>query len=430
MDYLFNLLCLKFSDEHIEEEFRTEYFTKSLKKHRAALLIGTFLYAAFGFLDWIVIPENYHVCWLIRFCIVCPLLLWTYFLSYSKKYRNILKSNALFVGHMTSMGLIAIITIASPPGNHLYYAGLLLCVLFYYEFIPDLTLSNILVWSSFCIYITTALLQADIPWIYLFNNTFILLAFNITGLFISYSLESSQRSEFLQRRTIRLQADQLSRALREVDLERRRAEELSLIDPLTGLANRRHFFTAADHEIRRKNRLRQCLSAMLLDIDRFKAVNDTHGHAIGDHVLQKVATTIAASTRGSDLVCRYGGEEFAILLPETNFHAAVSFGTRLIERIANMEINTEKGSISVTVSMGIAALDEDDAETIDILLERADQALYVAKNAGRNQLRAWRLLPEHQAGVFLDQESKTIDGATPVPMDRIDKTCPLYTPNS
>ncbi len=413
MIYPFNLLKLRYSDKQIEDDFREEHFSKSLKKHRSALLMGTFLYAVFGLLDWVIIPDKYHICWFIRFCIVCPLLIWTYFISFSKNYRKIFKPNVLLLGLVISMGLIAIITIASSPGNHLYYAGLLLCVLFYFEFIPDQTLSNILVWSTFFLYVIAALFLIDTPWIFFFNNTFILLSFNIAAMFISFSLERSRRSEYLQRRTIKLQAEQLNRALREVDQERRRAEELSLRDPLTGLANRRHFYTAADREIRRKNRLRHSIAVMLLDIDRFKSVNDTHGHAIGDRVLRKVAATISGSTRSSDLVCRYGGEEFAVLLPETDFSSATSLGRRLIERIAKTETTTEKGSISVTASMGIAALDEDESETIEILLERADHALYVAKNAGRNQLRAWRQLSERQGDELTGQGTETFNEATP-----------------
>lgn len=403
----FSRLSLKFTDKSIEEEFRKDYFAKSLRKHRAALLMATFLYAVFGLLDWIIIPEQRYACWIIRFCFVCPLLIWTYFFSYSHQYQKIQSANALLVGLTASIGLIGIISIASTPGNYLYYAGLLLCVLFYFEFIPNQVISNILAWSTFGFYVTAAVLFTSTPWPFLFNNIFILFFFNIAGMFVCYSLESSQRKEYLHRRTIQLQADQLSQALCDVEKERRRVEELSQLDPLTGLANRRHFFVEAEREFRRKNRLHHSLTVMMLDLDYFKTVNDTYGHAIGDQVLQKVAAIIACEVRCSDRVCRYGGEEFAVLLPETGYNSAIQLGKRLLQKIAQSSILTGKGPVCISASMGIAALESEETATIEVLLERADEALYLAKNAGRNQLRIWRLLtkPGDCRPLMLDEGS-------------------------
>jgi diguanylate cyclase (GGDEF)-like protein len=118
---------------------------------------------------------------------------------------------------------------------------------------------------------------------------------------------------------------------------------------------------------------------MLLDIDHFKNVNDALGHAVGDQVLQKAADTIAGTIRSSDLACRFGGEEFAMLLPETVRESAIRLGERLLRNIERGDITTDKGSILISGSMGIATLAEDEEASLSILLERADQMLYRQK---------------------------------------------------
>jgi diguanylate cyclase len=398
IDSHFNLLTLRFFDKDLEADFRNDCFVKSLKKDRTAALVGAFLYAIFGILDWVVIPDKRQVSWIIRYGFVCPLLIWTYFFSFTGIYRKLQKLNIFFVGFASSLGLITIICIASSPGNYLYYAGLLLCVLFYYAQIPDHLISNCLAWSTFFLYVAASYLFTGIPGFFLFNNSFIFFFFNIAGMFVCYSLEISRRSDYLQRLTIQQQAEQLRQALYEVESERRKAEQLSLKDPLTGLANRRHFFAVAAKEFERKNRHRHSLTVMLLDIDHFKNVNDTYGHGVGDQVLQKVADTITGTIRSSDLACRFGGEEFAVLLPETDREAAIRLGERLLRNIEQGGFATDKGAIFISASMGIAALAEEEEASSNLLLERADQMLYQAKNAGRNQLRVWSLPPEKSFG--------------------------------
>ena len=123
----------------------------------------------------------------------------------------------------------------------------------------------------------------------------------------------------------------------------------------------------------------------MVDIDHFKQVNDTSGHAVGDQVLQQVAEHCRQELRETDVVGRYGGDEFAILLPESDPVAAAQVAERLRQRIARQPLNTTTGPVAVTISLGIAALDDENL-TLDILLSRADQALYDAKQGGRNRV--------------------------------------------
>jgi diguanylate cyclase (GGDEF)-like protein len=160
---------------------------------------------------------------------------------------------------------------------------------------------------------------------------------------------------------------------------------LASIDELTGLHNRRHFYAIAQNEFNRGLRYGRSLSAMMLDIDRFKDFNDKYGHAIGDKVLQVVAQSCKQLLRKTDVLGRYGGEEFVILLPETKLEVARTVAERLRKSISETPIPTEKGDLTVTVSIGVAENNEY-TPNLETLIARADQAMYVAKHKGRNQV--------------------------------------------
>jgi diguanylate cyclase (GGDEF)-like protein/PAS domain S-box-containing protein len=156
-------------------------------------------------------------------------------------------------------------------------------------------------------------------------------------------------------------------------------------DYLTGLANRRYFLEQALLELARARRYRSPMSIAMLDLDHFKSVNDTYGHEIGDRVLREFAEIARRTLREVDLMGRMGGEEFAILFPETNDTQAYEVAERLREAIAEHEIAMERGlPIHITVSIGLTTYIDSDAN-IDVLLSRADQALYKAKREDRNK---------------------------------------------
>jgi diguanylate cyclase (GGDEF)-like protein len=167
----------------------------------------------------------------------------------------------------------------------------------------------------------------------------------------------------------------------------------SRIDPLTGLHNRIEFDEILDREVARARRHGRPLSLAMIDLDHFKQVNDTHGHAVGDAVLRNVAEELRKLVRTSDTVFRHGGEEFALLLPETSEDSALIVMERMREHLARHEFDGHARSI--TFSCGIAAWDGN--ESTDSLLARADAALYEAKTRGRNCVLSARLLDIRQA---------------------------------
>ncbi len=173
--------------------------------------------------------------------------------------------------------------------------------------------------------------------------------------------------------------------------ERKRAEEelqkLAVTDPLTNLPNRRHYLQIAEKETAWSLRYKHPLSVIVMDLDHFKAVNDAHGHAKGDEVLVEIARVCLNAVRGSDVFARFGGEEFAALLPMTTLSQSEALGHRLRHLVAESVVKSDEGNIRVTASFGVAQFIDEDAE-IEQTLARADKALYQAKEAGRNAVRA------------------------------------------
>ena len=163
-------------------------------------------------------------------------------------------------------------------------------------------------------------------------------------------------------------------------------ERLSVTDGLTGLFNSRHFYKNLDLEISRTKRYGSSFSLMLFDIDNFKKLNDTYGHQAGDEVLQELARILTSVSRETDIVVRYGGEEFVIILPNTLEEEAIALATRILQSVqeAKIKINaTEK--VSITVSGGVASFPQN-ASTAKSLLNAADSAMYAAKTAGKNTI--------------------------------------------
>lgn len=178
-------------------------------------------------------------------------------------------------------------------------------------------------------------------------------------------------------------------SLAAIAIERARSTEqlhrMATMDQLTGIPNRRHFLTLGRREVERGHRSGLPLTLCMIDVDKFKAVNDTHGHAVGDTVLRQTAALLARSIRTVDICGRLGGEEFVALLPEADLAVAAQVAERLREDIAQARVVlAEQREVGVTISVGICQLRE--AETLEQLMMRADQALYAAKHAGRNRL--------------------------------------------
>lgn len=166
-------------------------------------------------------------------------------------------------------------------------------------------------------------------------------------------------------------------------------EKLAMIDSLTGLYNRRQLFNLGQIEFSRACRHNYSISVIMLDIDLFKKVNDVYGHIIGDQVLQQIANRCRSVLRTSDIIGRYGGEEFVILLPETGILHAQNIANRIRLLVLDRPIMTDRGDISISVSLGISSMEGDCDSRLEWVIDQADQALLKAKDLGRNRVVTW-----------------------------------------
>jgi diguanylate cyclase (GGDEF)-like protein len=188
--------------------------------------------------------------------------------------------------------------------------------------------------------------------------------------------------------------DELRRAkesLEVVNMELRFAFEheqhMARTDILTGVNNRRNLFELAEHEFEVAKRYKQPLSIIMFDLDHFKNINDTYGHSVGDKMLERVAQVTHAQLRDVDIIGRYGGEEFVIVLPVTNAQKASLLAQRILEDVSAIRLHTDHGPAAVTLSIGIAeTIHAPQDESVETVIRRADEAMYAAKQAGRNRV--------------------------------------------
>ncbi|WP_016952888.1 diguanylate cyclase [Anabaena sp. PCC 7108] len=208
---------------------------------------------------------------------------------------------------------------------------------------------------------------------------------------VDYMVKPFHTAELLARVRMHLELkysrQKLKKLLHEQGELVKKLEKLANTDPLTEIWNRRYLLMIAEQEIKRSQRYYLPFSVLLIDIDYFKRINDTFGHSIGDEVIIFMTKTVFSCLRQVDSFGRFGGEEFVVLLPETDIHGAIIVAERIRENINNQYIFVGEKKVSITVSIGIASYNSTD-KTIDTIIQRADKALYQAKNQGRNRVIA------------------------------------------
>jgi two-component system cell cycle response regulator len=201
------------------------------------------------------------------------------------------------------------------------------------------------------------------------------------------SKEDSDFAEIVIRAAVA--AIRRAQALESTQADNRRLEELATTDALTRLLNRRALLERLSVEVDRARRFKQQLSLLMVDIDHFKAINDQHGHLVGDAILREMGTLLNHGIRTVDVVARYGGEEFVLILPETSTDGAVIFAERLRERVAEHRFDLgSEPTFHLTCSVGVATFPSFRVASPEDLFARADEALYRAKSGGRNQVRS------------------------------------------
>lgn len=195
-------------------------------------------------------------------------------------------------------------------------------------------------------------------------------------------------AEFLARAKALLRTKQVHDRIRKLQIT---LEQMVVSDPLTGLHNRRYLMDRMLQEMQRSDRHGEPLALAMVDLDAFKNINDQFGHVLGDKVLRAVGSAISKSVRVSDIAARYGGDEFAVILPQTPAEGAMRVCERLLRNISEVILQDETGkTFRITASLGLAYYPADDVETPEDLVHSADGALYGAKRSGKNRYTAVR----------------------------------------
>ena len=295
--------------------------------------------------------------------------------------------NSALAVYMLLVGLHECVELWLMQPAHLLDAQLtVIIVLMFYLFLPP-SLKTALAGGlgSTALYLATLVLATPAGTADAYAQLLFFGLANGFGIYFLINYGRAQRREFRVLREMRRVNEALSHQVSATAEANNRLEELAATDGLTGAMNRRRFFEVMEAEFVRARRYDHPLSVVMFDLDHFKRVNDRFGHADGDLALRHVAAMCMARQRAMDSFGRLGGEEFALLLPETGRDQARAVAERICVTLAKSPVTVSKGEVLLTLSAGVATIRNSDTNA-DALLRRADEALYGAKRNGRNQL--------------------------------------------
>ncbi|MCB9703534.1 MAG: GGDEF domain-containing protein [Myxococcales bacterium] len=361
-----------------DAEFEASLAPRHASALRIELWLGTVMVPGFWALDWFVIPEDvWLTLWIRIACAAVGVVL----LGLAARAPAIFEKrvDAFALGYSLLVAWsIAVLCFMHEGYESPYYAGidlLVLCVGLLYSWSARTAVAfNLGIYAFYMGPLLLGILEIRDFAATLTNQFFLISTMLVTAL-------SQHHRRGIERREFEAQHTQ-KRLLAEV-------QQLATIDALTGLYNRRHFFRLGEDEIDRARRYAHPLSVLMIDIDHFKSINDNHGHSVGDQVIGTIARRLAACLRKSDIAGRYGGEEFAMVLPETDVDNATTIvAERLRQAIDREPIHTSDGPLKVTISVGVAPVAATRQGLLDAL-SQADAGLYAAKRAGRNRVIAW-----------------------------------------
>ena len=366
-----------------ESEFLSSQFGKLRLSSRIALGMGVVLYSVFAILDYWFLPETKHLSWLVRFAVVCPVLIAGFAATFFAKHYKTLEA-FVFAGVFTAgLGIILIIIVGNNESNSIYWAGLLLVIVF--TFILTLirfSIASLSMTLLVGLYASIGACLDNIESHVFFASLLFLVSALVIGMTGGYMLELYRRRDYQQ-------VCALSEKSKQLDELSREYKKLSLIDELTGIPNRRYFEQYFDMNWRKATFSGTCIAILFIDVDHFKKYNDKYGHQAGDSCLAQVASILSNDLhRPDDFVARYGGEEFIGVLSNTNIRGVEIVCERLRTSVENMKINTgtPMETSRVTISIGAAIVQPQHTDNKDDLIANADHALYIAKKNGRNQI--------------------------------------------
>jgi diguanylate cyclase (GGDEF)-like protein len=379
-----------FQDTRKETQFLIGNWPGHAKRIRITILLTTLAYLGGLHTDFLTLGRSSEfLVMLAARGLVFVMGLICIAISYTKNGRTLVHQGVFFVFLLiTATECIEMIYKPELGAQNLPFLAIV--VLVYYIFYPShLTTIAIagVIGGGACVLVQSFVI--DQPMVYVSPTALTFVLVNMLGISFVRAVNRAQRTEY---RALAEQRE-LNGKLQEEIAEREKAErkllELATIDELTLVFNRRRFLELARREFKRAERTNRTFSLLMIDADNFKAVNDTYGHDVGDLVLQTLAGTCQEHIRELDVLGRMGGEEFAILLPETGRKQARRMAERLRSLIAGSPVPVAGRSNPITVSIGVASTLDSDTDTLEKLFKHADNALYLAKENGRDQVAVW-----------------------------------------
>jgi len=367
-----NKYTLNFTSERLEAFYRHYTLPTLRRQARIALLVGAIMYGMYGFLDTLFVPPDAVIkVWYIRTMVIMlafAVFGLTFYRRFSRSNQLLLSLTGLFGG----LGLLAKMWLLPEDAIGYYYAGLILIAFWCYslagiQFVHALLVNTVLL-IGFNVMFSWL---KPIPLLSLASYDFFIISANFIGAFTNYMTGKQHRLLFLREK--------------ELDVERRLQHERALHDRLTGLPNRELLLDRIEQALHYSVRNNQLCAGFFLDLDKFKPINDTYGHAVGDQVLQEIARRLKKVVREADTLSRLGGDEFFMLARDIHTEeAAYALANKLEQQLeAPIKLANLPQSEAVSVSIGICIFPYQGATAIDVI-RRADHAMYEIKRTRKD----------------------------------------------
>lgn len=384
-DYRIARLTAEFVEPAVELAFREATHLARVRETRIAITIAALFYLAFAVTDYLAVGggDQYLLIFITRLSICAVGILIA--LSAGRLWRSLMDGvTPTLVEAMALAGFLSI-TLLRPYESGWHGMSLMVMLLGVYVFIPNRFLPSVSVALLSTLGFMWLLVEHfQPPANYVLTLGLLLAAINLFGVLTAHRISRLMREEYRDAQVLRQANEHLSR---EIEIRQRLEAELRDLaqrDPLTGIANRRHFFDLADEAFVRARSKSLPLSMLIADIDYFKQINDTYGHMHGDEVLKVLVKVCRQSLGQVDMLARLGGEEFVMLLPDTDLATASALADNLRHAVENTPVRLRDTSMHFTISLGVAQWSQD--ESLLVFMRRADEALYQAKFNGRNRI--------------------------------------------
>lgn len=375
----------EFVDQSVEAGFRWRRASDVSRHAAIAVIAGAVLYLSFWYMDQLAMPAGAAVSWLLA--IRGSIFLLGLAIGWLLVKYPIEAERGRLALLFEACGLLSFAAVMTIRGEPLPYYGMSIAILLtgIYLLIPNRVVYILALCGTMTLcYVGLLLLAAHKhPQQAVSDLIMVLITFNVLGYMATLRLAIGRRKEFrLVLETERTNKQLTQEIKQRRDLERK-LNQLATTDSLTGVYNRREYIDLSRHALMHAKRSGQTLAVLMFDLDYFKQVNDSYGHAVGDEALRVVAQSLRKQLRTTDILARFGGEEFTLTLQQTSAEHATATAERIRAIVADRPIPGTRADFRLTVTVGVAIYDGED-ETMEELIERADTALYEGKAAGRD----------------------------------------------